>query len=464
MRAQWDVIIAENASIGYNLVFEHAPDLILSDILMENLTGYQLCRLLKNNPLTKKIPVVLLTILDEKIDKFWSQEAGAQEFISKNSDFTTITESCAKIVEQYPMSEEYKEELRKNNTVNTSLQNQLNSILDDALMQSTVMNEFRNLTGYLGDDEVFIENMFKLLKSILDFNVGFLFLNPIDNKDNAEVFVDALNSNFSEKTIKSTVKKTLIDNSITGELLANAQIKYKFNDTIEKSKQNIGDFASKFVLPLQFEDEFLGLLVLNNETDFDYSKFKFIDLIASELMLIMKIKKLYKQTKHLSIIDPLTGLLNRRSFESHFEREFSRAQRYGSELSIAIIDLDYFKTVNDNYGHQTGDFILEEFSKIAAKMFRTTDLIFRYGGEEILIILPQTTSKRAFIPVERLREKIQEQDFVFEGKKLKITISAGISDNRNCPEAKEDLIKNADSSLYEAKSKGRNRVSIYGQQ
>ena len=178
----------------------------------------------------------------------------------------------------------------------------------------------------------------------------------------------------------------------------------------------------------------------------------------------MKMKSLYSEVELLSVTDGLTGLYNRRHFEYNLEREFLRAKRYKNQLSMAILDIDFFKSVNDNYGHQYGDYVLKEVSNLMKQSFRKTDMIYRYGGEEIAIILPETSAENAGIPVERLREKIAQHKFSYNGIDISLTVSVGIAEMEESYYYPSELVEVADKALYHAKQTGRNKVVIYDEQ
>ena len=180
----------------------------------------------------------------------------------------------------------------------------------------------------------------------------------------------------------------------------------------------------------------------------------------NKMDVIRKINFMYKHTKHLSETDALTKLNNRRCFENCFDKEFARAKRYGNKLSIGIIDVDFFKKINDTYGHLCGDYILQEVAYNIVNNFRQTDFVFRYGGEEFTVILTETSAESAQIPFERLRKTIEEQVFRYNNKDIKVTISAGISSNTELQEA-WDMLDEADKALYKAKNNGRNRVELF---
>ena len=181
---------------------------------------------------------------------------------------------------------------------------------------------------------------------------------------------------------------------------------------------------------------------------------------GNKLDVIKKINFMYSQTRYMSVTDPLTGLYNRRHFEDNLEREFLRAVRYDNNLSFAIIDVDFFKKVNDTYGHSCGDYVLKEVAYLILQTFRKTDMVFRYGGEEFAVIITETPIEKAVIPLERLRKSISEYPFSYNGTKIKVTVSIGVSEVNKQTESVHQLFENADKALYKAKENGRNKISL----
>ena len=204
------------------------------------------------------------------------------------------------------------------------------------------------------------------------------------------------------------------------------------SDVLDKIQQNIEDIIRNFDIP-----------------------------DANKTEVIKKINFMYSSTIHMSVTDTLTKLYNRRHFESNFEREYMRAKRYNSPLSLAIIDIDFFKQFNDTYGHSCGDYVLRELAYNMLQNFRQTDMVFRYGGEEFAVILTETPAETAVVPLERLRKLVENYNFKFRGGDLKVTVSIGVSSNTGF-ETPWEMFDDADKALYEAKKNGRNRVSPAG--
>jgi diguanylate cyclase len=160
----------------------------------------------------------------------------------------------------------------------------------------------------------------------------------------------------------------------------------------------------------------------------------------------------------MNMRDGLTGLYNRKFFDSKIKEEFNRHKRYGGVFSIIMLDIDNFKNINDTYGHQCGDFILKSLSSRALSLIRNLDYLVRYGGEEFCCLLPETVMVDAIRVAERFKTAIEQLENNFDGNLIKVTISLGVSEFRSEMESAYMMIKKADEALYMAKRKGRNRV------
>ncbi len=176
--------------------------------------------------------------------------------------------------------------------------------------------------------------------------------------------------------------------------------------------------------------------------------------------VIKQINYIYTRTKYLSITDELTGLSNRRCFDSTFEKEFLRAQRYNNKLTLVMFDIDHFKNVNDTYGHQCGDYILKQVSNAALQTFRKTDTIFRFGGEEFVVILTETDIEQSIIPLERFRKTIETLNLNYTGQQINITVSIGACQLTPEISTSEEFLHKTDDALYQAKNSGRNKTIL----
>lgn len=179
-----------------------------------------------------------------------------------------------------------------------------------------------------------------------------------------------------------------------------------------------------------------------------------------------KLSKAYSMIEKLSIKDELTQLYNRRYFYTRLDEEISRADRYGNQISIVMIDIDHFKQVNDVYGHQAGDSVLKDIAYIVKSNSRKVNIAARYGGEEFVVILQETDKNHACLFAEKIRKLIENHGTdISSGKTIKVTASFGVSSlgmiNKDIIEKSRQIIKLADDALYKAKKSGRNQVAVF---
>lgn len=182
--------------------------------------------------------------------------------------------------------------------------------------------------------------------------------------------------------------------------------------------------------------------------------FKFILSDESE-------KVFHDELYRMGVMDPVTNIYNKRYFTERLKQEFSLAKRNKTGLSLLMIDIDFFKKVNDTYGHLAGDFVLGKLSEVLSSMTRDEDIIARYGGEEFVAILPGTSEEGAVICAERIRDRSAETPFAFDGKEINITVSIGVATlcDNNPFETIKEFIEAADNCLYYSKKHGRNRTT-----
>jgi len=252
---------------------------------------------------------------------------------------------------------------------------------------------------------------------------------------------------------------------IRGKILNNPQIDNEIDKNVIKAlecRQVQREESNKRVvlyIPFELEENNLGVFQLSREVEnYDADRNKVFTMrvtsFIQHIALVVKHMMLFDRATR----DGLTKLFNRRYFDLQLERWISLSNRKNTDLSLILIDIDHFKKVNDNHGHQSGDLILQNVSDVIHQEIRQMDAAYRYGGEEMVIILPQTSLSETRLIAERIRNSIAKSIFrTVANKKLKITVSAGIAEY-SASETKKNFIERVDAALYNAKAKGRNRV------
>ena len=226
-----------------------------------------------------------------------------------------------------------------------------------------------------------------------------------------------------------------------------------------KSRMQVDPETKHFRLLLVFEETLLGILWIWSkaltETDLPV-----MSTFAKQVASALERARLFQEVQSLALTDPLTGLQNRRSLFELGRIEFARSYRTNRPFCCMLLDVDHFKKINDSYGHQIGDQVLCGIAKRCESSVRATDLVGRYGGEELLIFLPETDSDTATLVAERLRTSIEKTPIQASGQELQVTVSIGVSRKDENTLELETLIARADQAMYIAKHRGRNQVAI----
>lgn len=312
-----------------------------------------------------------------------------------------------------------------------------------------IINEFRNLIDFINYDDILHEKMFQILLNHFNFVATGIFFNSPDSYEmnSLELFTKNININFDEI-------KTKFFNSISEyKQIIKSTVKVHYCERNTESPE----LKSELILPFVFNGKLIGSICMFSNREIFDNNIDIFNLIVKEFLSIFKLKYIYTEQTYKSSIDSLTGLYNRNQFDIGLKQEFNRAKRYETPFSIAMIDIDHFKNINDSFGHQFGDFILKEVTNIIQHSFRKTDIVYRYGGEEIVIIMPETTADNAFLPLEKLRKNIETHKF----NNKHITISIGVANYEKTSQNENEIVKNADEKLYKAKKTGRNKICLW---
>ena len=231
----------------------------------------------------------------------------------------------------------------------------------------------------------------------------------------------------------------------------------------------ISDNGKTGVFAIRNDEKTVGLIAASSNIDkLSQKEIDYLCRLSAQTSVTMQSAKSYAQVLKYATLDALTGLNNRRQFEIRLKQEVSNASRHNKPLCCIMLDIDYFKKVNDTWGHSAGDCILKKVAKIITQELREYDIASRYGGEEFCILLPDTKINEASYVAQRLRSAVEKTDINISDDKilgvdsLNVTISVGVSEfQKQNEKAPEKFYQNADIALYEAKKRGRNRVIVY---
>ncbi|MHB8780549.1 MAG: GGDEF domain-containing response regulator [Candidatus Geothermincolia bacterium] len=437
--------------------FALVPDLIILDIEMPRLKGYQVCRLLKDDPATGWIPIIMLTGRELPSDKFWGLKTGADAYMTKGFKPEELLDEVRRLANGSRPPQNGRPQPRE--ITEEYVISKLMNLLDQKLFETTVVNEIAALTGSIQEYAETARSVFEILTQIVNYGIGMLFM-----MDKGDLFV-YLNRPATRGTVEQAESIALgIAEDYGWDARKGESVKERlFREELVKDGGQEGAL-DLIHIPLNVRKRVEGVLALAAPANATFKRDApaLLKLIQAEATVVLDNASLYEDVKLLAVTDGLTKIYNHRFFQEVFEREFKRADRYRTGFALIMLDIDHFKLINDTYGHLYGDLILKELADLIKSCLRSMDIVARYGGEEFAVLLPETSLKEAELTAERIRRSVEEYAFAAaEGKGIRITVSQGVTaypgpdvTNRN------DLVAKADGALYRAKGAGRNRVLV----
>ena len=320
-----EILTATNATKGIEIAYQTFPDLIISDIIMPEINGYQLCRLLKNDDLLKNIPIILLTQLNEKIDNFWGLKAGADSFIIKNENPEEFLNYVRNFLENARCisKEERQTFIEEKKLENKNIQTRINNLLDQSLIESTIINEFRNLSEFIYATKILSKEIFSLIFSLIDFNVAAIFFNERDDKKQKTLNLSVQGVFLDDKVLKQ-IKEDFFSAGLGEDYFQDESLyDYEIVENNSEKQEFIEDLSmlkSKIIIPITSANKTIGGIALYHKRGARFDSSRVLEIILQELKVLMRIKWLYSETKYLAITDGLTGLYNRRYFQQTLDR------------------------------------------------------------------------------------------------------------------------------------------------
>lgn len=453
---------ARDGNEGIYKIYQGIPDVILAGSRVPELNGYQICRLIKNDPVMSKIPVLLIADVAEKMDRFWGVKAGADDFLQKDEIAAKLLKKINMVLEIYDRIDvDEKRLLQMRNEKNPfNIRTRLNQILDTSLVESTLMVEFRSLSDLIHDVSLLNYMLFSLLESIIEYDAAAIFFND-ENKGprimtihmpdgkkqptgQIEKMMDGFFEQFRERGLTDQ-QFEMLESEVIG--------------TIDDEAEAI-DYGTVYTKEVHVDGKLIGAITFFSEQPVDYSRIFPLHLIEDEVRLLMKLRHLYSQAEMLAITDSLTGLFNHRHFMMTLQREFKSSKRYEMDLSLAIIGVDNFKQLNDEWGHACGDEILRHVARIAENSFRSVDIAARFGGKYLAVVYPKTPGDQSLIALERFQVRVSEIPMVWQDAQINLTVSCGLVSLDPEMETISELIRQAEEALQHARNNGSNRIEI----
>ncbi len=408
------------------------PDIILLDVMMPGIDGFETCRRLKASSRTCHIPVVMVTALDQAEDRIAGLEAGADDFLTKPVEDVALFARVRNLSRLKILTDD----LRQRNAQGAEL----------GILTNSQLAEFDDLDSTI----LFIDNLNAVDSPILD---------GLPEKYKVIVETDPISALqiLRSDTVDLIVINMALEDHDPLRLCSTIRSLEQTRHTPLLALVRQGD-TRKLVRALDIGVNDYLMRPVNKE--------EMAARIRTQVRrnhYIASLRNSFHASLEMAITDELTGLYNRRYFSNHLASLFERSQKQELSLSTLILDIDHFKKINDTYGHDVGDAVLVELATRLERNVRGIDLACRYGGEEFVILMPETDMAYARMIAERLREDIASRPIEIKGDKpqsLDITVSIGLAttDWSDGNESPQRLVKRADDALYRAKETGRNKV------
>ncbi len=403
-------------------------DIVLLDVMMPGMDGFEVCRRLKSSNRTHHIPVVMITALDQPSDRVRGLEAGADDFLTKPVDDIQLMARVKSLARLKSLTDELRARAQTGQQI----------AIEDALRVMDTISADSGRILIVDTDARQAERVRGYLAPNHEVHV---LANPADAAiqvatGNYELALVSMSLNdFDPLRVCSQIRTIEQTRSLPIILMADDADKPR---VVRGLDLGVNDFILR---PIERNE-----LSARVRTQIRRNRYA------------IELRQSVSNTMALAVTDELTSLYNRRYFDRHAAIMLDRAQEQERDMAVMLIDMDFFKAVNDNHGHDVGDAVLREFANRLRRNIRGVDLACRFGGEEFVVLMPDTDFRQAQGVAERVRTAVAERPFEVGNRPLQVTVSVGVALNEGDADTPELMLKRADVALYRAKREGRNRV------
>lgn len=425
----FEVVTAASGPQALAICESQDIDIILLDVMMPEMDGFEVCQRLKGNPKTQHVPVLMITALDQTSDRVRGLEVGADDFLTKPVDDVQLLARVKSLVRLKSLTDELRARAMTGQQI----------AIEEALRAMDKINTAGGAILVIDTDERHAERIKAYLSPEHDVDI---LTNPADavfqvtGAQYELALVSMALTDFDPLRVCSQMRTVEHSRNLPIILIADDADKPK---VVRALDLGINDFISR---PVERNE-----LAARVRTQIRRQRYA------------LELRQSVNNTMALAVTDDMTGLYNRRYFDRHLGVMLGKAQELKRDMALMILDIDHFKAVNDTHGHDVGDAVLKEFSNRLKRNIRGVDLACRFGGEEFVVLMPDTDYRQAEAVAERVRQSIADRGFeVGTPRPLSLTVSAGITLNESNADTPESLVKRADVALYRAKREGRNRV------
>ncbi|MEW5918944.1 MAG: diguanylate cyclase [Gemmatimonadota bacterium] len=476
----YDVMAAQRGADVLPMMEDRVPDLVLLDVTFPDADGYQILERIKGDERWRDVPIMMISSLPPEEASVRTLGLGAADFVRKPF---RVKELLARIQAQLRM----RAILRTAHTALREREQELDRAREEAESRRKLVDILHDVTEDLSSDEIYHLLARRVARALALTHCSVILARQGDRPRVVATAFERGNGGTPAASIGSPssgaddfnvdldlypeikaalleARPVLVENVMTSPLYAEVRERWRREGTAVTTR-------SVVALPFALDPSQAGVFFLRrsvHEPPLTPGDVEFADTVIKAAVSSIQRAKLIESTmadnrrlEHLAATDPLTDVLNRRALAERLLGEMERVRRYETTVSVLLIDIDFFKRVNDTHGHLVGDDVLTEVAELLQRAVRAVDVVARYGGEEFVIALPETGSVGAASFAERIRELVEAKTFVqtTDGGGLRITASIGVATFPSPGvQTVEDLLAKADQALYRAKAEGRNLV------
>lgn len=434
----YEVVTAQSGEEALKKIVETSPDLVLLDVMMPGMDGFEVCKRIKNDPAVAHIPVVMVTALTDSEDRVRGLESGADDFLSKPVNDVALMARVRSLVRLKMTVDEWR--------ARETTASQLGVVDENSNVMTQPVNEARVLVIESLAFEVnkIKETLAKDNDIIIAADSGMAALQNI-NQSEFDLIIVSLN-------LKNEDGLRFCSHLRSNERTRNVPIIMLGNEEdLPRIAHGLEIGAHDYIMRPVDRNELLA----RARTQIRRKRFQ------------ERLRANYEISLSMALTDGLTGLYNRRYFEVHLQKMLQNTVQQKKSLGLLYMDIDHFKKINDTYGHNVGDEVLKIFAQRLKDSLRSFDLVARLGGEEFVAILPDITTDMAYFVAERLRKAIADHPVTCSVPEGQITVTSSfggvvIDGAQPLQEDFQETLKRADAQLYEAKHNGRNAVFFEG--
>jgi two-component system cell cycle response regulator len=425
----FEVVSAFNGLECLARIEECIPDIVLLDVMMPGMDGFEVCRRIKSNPKTAHVPVVMVTALDQPSDRVAGLEAGADDFLTKPVDDAALFARVRSLVRLKMMTDELR--MRESTGQSMGLIDPAETLLDADPRGRLLIIEDR------AESVTWFQSALQPTHEVASADTFEEALVRVKGGDFDLIVISLGMRGFDGLRLCSQLRSLPEGRNVPILVIVSDGDRRKLTQALE---MGVNDYLTR---PVDKNE-------LTARVRTQLRKKRYSDRLRHNVQLSLE----------MAITDQLTGLHNRRYMARHLDTLIANARKAERPLAFVILDIDDFKTVNDTYGHDIGDEVLKEFAARIAANTRGIDLACRYGGEEFVVVMPDTDVSAACAISERLRQTVEANPVKISRAPglLNVTISIGIAKMEGAEDTAETLLHRADQALYRAKRSGRNRV------